>query len=330
MVDQFAVLADSLIHQGRLIMLILRLSLIMLLISPTITWAHGVVGQRFFPESITVEDPFPADEMDLLAPAYIKSPEGKERSFGFGIQKRLSPNLGLSIEAEHVSVTPLDPADPKTSGFANPEITLKYAVMRNPAHETIVTTTLGVVPPYGGRDVRENQKTVLTTGLLFGKGLGDLPDSFGFLKPLAIAGAVSLETLLGTTPVDSTSLEAEPTGTLHYGLIVEYSIPYLQSFVKDVGIPKPFSRMIPIVEFSFSTPVNGPSERHPESAAFANPGILWAGKYVELGVEAQIPLSDSTGHNVGVIGLIHLFLDDIAPGVFSWTPFHGTLGPTQR
>ena len=303
-------------------MMILRLSLIMLLISPAITWAHGVVGQRFFPESITVPDPFPADEMDLLVPAYIKSPEGKERSLGFGYQKRLSPDLGLSIEAEQVSINPFDETEPQKSGFANPEITLKYAVLRNPVHEAIVSTTLSVTPPWGSREVDEDNKTGLAPGLLFGKGLGDLSDSFRLLRPLAIAGAVSLETLVGTTAPD------EPTSTLTYGLIVEYSFMYLQSFVKDIGIPKPFSRMFPIVEFSFSTPVNGPSGR--QTQIFANPGILWAGKYVELGVEAQVPLNDLTGQNVGVIGLIHLFLDDIAPDVFSWTPFYGTLGPTQR
>jgi len=303
-------------------MLILRLSLILLLVTPTITWAHGVVGQRFFPESITVEDPFPADEMDLLAPAYIKSPEGKELSLGFGYQKRLSLNLGLSIEAEYVSINPANEADPQENGFANPEFTLKYAVLRNPVHETIVTTTLSVATPNGATEIGAESHTTIAPGFLFGKGLGDLPESLGYLRPLAIAGAVSLETPFGAMTPD------EQTSTLSYGLIVEYSIPYLQSFVKDVGIPKPFSRMFPIMEISFTTPVNGPN--HGQTEIFANPGVLWSGKYVELGVEAQVPLNDRTGQNVGVIGLIHLFLDDIAPDIFSWTPFHGTLGPTRR
>lgn len=306
----------------RLFCLAILLSSIGFVFAPVTSWAHGVVGQRFFPESITVEDPFPADEMDLLAPAYIKSPEGKELSFGFGYQKRLSPNLGLSIEAEYVSINPADPTEPQQTGFASPEFTLKYAMLRDPVHEAIVTATLSVAPPYGAREIGAESHTAVASGLLFGKGLGDLPDGFGFLRPLAIAGAISLETPLGTTTPD------EQTSTLSYGLIVEYSIPYLQSFVKDVGIPKPFSRMFPIIEFSFTTPVNGPENG--QTQIFANPGILWTGKYVELGLEAQVPLNDRTGRNVGVIGLVHLFLDDIAPNVFSWTPFHGALGPTQR
>ncbi len=289
---------------------------------PSLSWAHGVIGQRFFPESITVEDPFPADEADLLVPSFIKTPEGKETSFGFGIQKRLSPNLGLSIEFEHVKTTPLDPADPTLSGFANPEIMLKYAMLRDGPHEAIVSALLSVSPPWGDKDFTERQ-TTLASGLLFGKGWGDLPDGLRYLKPFALAGTARLETPLGAIDVAD-----DLASTLSYGLILEYSVPYLQSFVKDIGIPKPFSRVIPIVELSLATPVNGPA--HGQTTAFLNPGILWAGKYVELGVEAQVPLNERTGKNVGVIGLIHLFLDDLAPDVFAWTPFHGNLGSTQR
>ncbi len=290
--------------------------------APAPSWGHGVIGQRFFPESITVEDPFPADEADLLVPSFIKTPDGKETSVGFGIQKRLSPNLGLSLEFEYVKVTPLDPADPKLSGLANPEITLKYAMLRNGPHEAIVSALLSVSPPWGDKDFTERQPS-LATGFLFGKGLGDLPDGLRYLKPFALAGTASLETPLGAIDVAD-----DLASTLSYGLILEYSIPYLQSFVKDVGISKPFSRMFPIVELSLATPVNGPA--HGQTTAFLNPGILWAGKYVELGVEAQVPLNERTGKNVGVIGLVHLFLDDLAPSVFSWTPFHGNLGSTQR
>jgi len=44
-----------------------------------------------------------------------------------------------------------------------------------------------------------------------------------------------------------------------------------------------------------------------------NPGIVWIGKYMELGVAAQIPVNSETGKNVGVFGLVHFFLDDMFP-----------------
>ncbi len=47
-----------------------------------------------------------------------------------------------------------------------------------------------------------------------------------------------------------------------------------------------------------------------------NPGIIWSGQYFQLGVEAIIPINSHTGNNVGVVGQLHFYLDDILPKVF--------------
>ncbi len=287
-----------------------------------LAWAHGVVGQRFFPESLSVEDPFPSDEADFPAVSFLKGPEGKERAVGMEYSKRLSPNLAFGFAVEHVTLNPADPAEPTLSGLNNPELFLKYAMLRDPEREAIVSVILSVAPPWGDKDLTERNPTI-APGLIFGKGLGGLSDGLRYLRPIALGGAVSLETPMGniTDPADQAS-------TLNYGFIVEYSIPYLQSSVKDIGLSKPFSRMIPIVEFSLATPVNGPE--HGATTAYVNPGLIWAGKSVQLGAEALIPLNDRTGHNVGVLAVLHWYLDDLAPNAFTWTPFHGTLGPTRK
>jgi len=291
-------------------------------VAPAPSWAHGVIGQRFFPESLTIEDPFPSDEADFPAVSFIKGPKGNERAIGLEYSKRLSPNLALAVELEHVSLSPADPADERQSGFNNPEFLLKYAMLRDPEHETIVTATLSVAPPWGDKGFTERNPT-LAPGLTFGRGLGDLPGGLRYLKPIALGGAVSLE-----TPLGNIGDPAEQTSTLSYGVFLEYSIPYLQSFVKDVGLSKPLSRMVPIVELSLATPVNGPD--HGATTAFVNPGLIWAGKYVQLGAEALIPLNDRTGHHVGVLAVVHWYLDDLAPNAFTWTPFHGPLGSSRR
>ena len=41
-----------------------------------------------------------------------------------------------------------------------------------------------------------------------------------------------------------------------------------------------------------------------------------------------VPVNTRTGKNVGILGQVHFYLDDIAPRFFTWTPFHGVLGPT--
>ena len=37
----------------------------------------------------------------------------------------------------------------------------------------------------------------------------------------------------------------------------------------------------------------------------------------------MIPVNERSGKNVGVIGQLHFYLDDIWPKIFTWTPFHG-------
>jgi hypothetical protein len=85
--------------------------------------------------------------------------------------------------------------------------------------------------------------------------------------------------------------------------------------------------MIPIVEFALQTPTDGKKAGH--TTGTINPGIIWFGRYVQLGIEAQFPVNGASGKNVGVLAQLHFYLDDILPQVFTWTPFHGVLGPTQ-
>ena len=44
-----------------------------------------------------------------------------------------------------------------------------------------------------------------------------------------------------------------------------------------------------------------------------NPGLIYVGDKYQLGVEAIIPVNRASGDDVGVIGQLHLYLDDIFP-----------------
>ena len=73
-----------------------------------------------------------------------------------------------------------------------------------------------------------------------------------------------------------------------------------------------------------------PTGRHSESTCAprkttgtVNPGIIWAGKYFQLGLEAVVPINERTGKNVGIRGQVHFFLDDLFPTtigrpLFNW------------
>jgi hypothetical protein len=287
--------------------------------------AHGVIGKRFIPSTLTLEDPFPSDEMDLLtfdrAP---KDKEGRETSFGFEFGKRLTPDFAIGVGWEYIFFDPRESGERNTSGAGNPEFSLKYALFRSAEHEGIVSVGLGVEAGGVGPKRVAERVTTITPALFFGKGLGDLPDSLPFLKPFSITGSLGVNNPANRRTGSDDDKEHNPT-TIDYGLAVIYSVPYLQSFVKDVGIGAPFDRFFPLVEFNLSTNVSKPDKG--QTTAFANPGLMWAGRYVQLGLEAQVPMNNVSGKNVGVRGLIHVFIDDIWPNIFTWTP-GGVIGPT--
>jgi hypothetical protein len=285
--------------------------------------AHGVVGQRFIPSTLAVEDPFASDEMDLLAiNRGPRTSEGRETGFGFEISKRLHPDFAVSVEWEYQLVDPSD--GPKIAGGANPEFNFKYVAFRSPAHEAIFSAGLSVEPGgVGAKKIAEKVTTISPT-IYFGKGFGDLPDLLNYLKPLALTGTVEFGVPANRHLAGE---EDKFNTTVGYGFAFQYSIPYLQQFVKDVGIGAPFDRMFPLLEFNFETNVNGPDRG--ATTAYVNPGLLWVGRHVELGLGAEIPLNSRSGANAGIRSLVHVFLDDLWPSIFTWTPF-GTIGPTQK
>ena len=302
--------------------------------------AHGLIGQRFFPATLAIDDPFVADELSLPTVLHIRnrgsedSPPTLQTDLSGEFSKRLSPDLGLSLGGVY---TLLDPLPGKSvSGFDNMEVSLKYVFWKSAEHETLLSAGVSWdVGGTGSKKIGAESFDTVTPQLFFGKGLGDLPPAAEWLRPAALTGVVGLA--LPTRRFNQT-LSLDDDGnveitrelnakTMHWGLSVQYTLQYLQSFVKDVGLPAPFNRMIPLVEFAMQTPIEGPHAGR--TTGTINPGVIWFGRSCQLGIEAVIPANTMTGKNVGVLAQIHFYLDDIMPQIFTWTPFHGVLGPTQ-
>jgi hypothetical protein len=297
--------------------------------APAVAEAHGMAGKRFFPATLAIEDPFVADELSFPTFSIIKTPKSgeepatRETELSVEFAKRLSPDLGLALGGAFLI---LDPDGESTiTGFDNLEVGLKYVLFKSDAREALLSVGLDWdVGGTGSRRVDAESFSTLTPALYFGKGLGDLPDALEWLKPVAVTGTFGVA--FPTRARNAADGERNPT-VAAWGLSLQYNLQYLQSFVRDVGLPQPFSRMIPLVEFALQTPLD--TRDSGRTTGTVNPGILWFGRYVQLGLEAVIPVNERTGKNIGVLGQIHFYLDDIAPAIFSWTPFHGVLGPTQ-
>ncbi len=302
---------------------------------PALAAAHGLAGKRFFPSTLTIDDPFVSDELSLPTFFHIKqpgdsgTPPGQVTSLSGEVSKRIFPDLGLTLAGDW---NLLDPAsNGKTeSGTGNLEMTLKYQFFTSAAHETILSAAFGWEAGGTGRKkIGAESFDVFKPALLFGKGLGDLPDQLAWMKPFAVTGLV--EGVLPTRSGNKTfslnddgdldiEIEKNPN-VLHWGFAVMYSLPYLQSFVKDVGLPAIIRQLIPIVEID----INNPLDRGfaGKTTGTVNPGIIWAGKYFQLGLEAVVPINERTGKNVGIRGQVHFFIDDIFPNtlgkpLFRW------------
>ncbi|HTN42173.1 MAG TPA: hypothetical protein VMN77_00080 [Nitrospiria bacterium] len=301
--------------------IILMLCLSGFMVSPTALWAHGVVGQRFFVESESVEDPFASDEMDLFDYSHQHDGEGQSTSYGGGISKRLSPNLGFGMEWEYDVDNPKE--ESAVRGWSNLALHVKYTMVRIPEHEFIASAMVDYDwGNTGAKKVREQFSTVTPT-LLFGYGFGDLPDSLAYLKPFALTGSLGIGSPFRNPSTDGGEIEND----LSYGLVLQYSLLYLQSFVKDIGLGWPFNRLVPIMEYSVDMGFNGPDFGKKTGAYY--PGIVWAGRYYQVNVEGIVPINSQSG-GYGAQALIHLYLDDMFPKTYTWTPFYGVLGGTQR
>ena len=88
---------------------------------------------------------------------------------------------------------------------------------------------------------------------------------------------------------------------LEWGFALEYSVIYLQSQVQDMHLPAPIDRLVPLVEFALETPLNRGARG--QTTGTINPGVIWAGKYFQIGAEAVIPINSRTGNDVGFVAL---------------------------
>ena len=303
--------------------------------------AHGLIGKCFLPATLAIDDPFVADELTFPTVSHIKvpasndSPATKETDLSVELSKRLSPDLGVSLGGTY-RILDQDHA-PTLKGFDNLEVGLKYVFFKNAEHETLLSAGVGWdVGGTGSKKVGAASFDTVTPQLFWGKCFGDLPDSLEFVKPFVFTGFFGVaiptrsSTSIATVDPDTgmTDLEKERNPNVaQWGFTIQYDLLYLQSFVRDIGLKAPFNRMVPLVEFAMQTPLDRVKDAG-RTTGTVNPGIIWFGRYVQLGVEAQIPINERSGKNVGILGQVHFYLDDIAPRIFTWTPFHGVLGPT--
>jgi hypothetical protein len=277
--------------------------------------AHGFAGDRFFPPTIATDDPFAVDELALPTISHVKNaagdgPANRETDLGFEFDKEIFPRFAMGISDTFIYQKPAH--GPSVHGWDNLTVTAKYEFWINPQHEAIISA--GVEGDLGGtgeKSIGRSSFTTLTPKLYFGKGLGDLPDTMGALRPFAITGELG----------QSFPFSSKDPNTFNWGFAVEYSLPYLQQNVADIGLPHFVRDLIPLVEFNLSTDENRDSGGM--TTGTVNPGILYESPYFQLGAEANIPINRQSGTYVGFTVQLWIFIDDIFPHAFGHPLFGG-------
>ncbi|MGB9116220.1 hypothetical protein [Bradyrhizobium sp.] len=289
--------------------------------------AHEIVGNRFFPATLGIDDPGINDELALPTVDSFKTgddPSFKQRDVSGEFSKRITEAFAVSFAPtySHLSA-PGGLTGMGASGFQNIETTFKYRVFRDPVHEFVLSVGLSV--EWGGtgaKSVGADPFNTYTPTVYFGKGLGDLPDTLSWVRPVALTGQLGYS-IPGKNSTSTFGVDPDtgnPTidtqfnpRVLNWGLTVQYSMPYLKSSVVDLGLPDFINHLIPLVEAVMQTPVANTLTSGTTTTGTINPGVIWVGNTFQVGIEALIPINRQSGTNVGAIAQLHFFLDDIDP-----------------
>lgn len=274
--------------------------------------AYTAAGDRVFPATLILPQLTPGDEFYVnynmlpLSGAGAGSPD-RSTNFTATLGKTITERLGIFIEETYTGIG--RQGGGTQWGWQNLDGELKYLAVNDIDHEFIMS--LGLDRETGGTGaarVGASSSGATTPRVYFGKGLGDL--DIGYLRPFAVTGLTGMQ-LADTAPRPD---------VVTNGLVVEYSIPYLQSKVQSFDLPDLIRGMTPMTELQFTSPAG--RSYGTRTTALIAPGVSYAGEGWEFAVEALLPATRATGSGIGVTAQFHValdffFADSIGKPIFS-------------
>ena len=262
-------------------------------------YAHAIAGMRVFPATMSFDDPGVADEGSWVF-NHINNGSASQDVLNLAFAKRITRRFGVVASTDYQHLLAGD-GSAAMDGWDNTTVAAAYQLFVHPGSESIGMVQLADTVGHSGGESIGVPYSVYSPEFAFGKGFGGLPHRWRMLRPIAFTGAVSED------------FPTNPTvpNMLNWDFSIQYSIPYLQDFVRDVGISGPFKNMVPIVEVPMQTCLNRGCAN--QTTGYINPGVIWIGHYFQWGVEAQVPVNSRTGNSVGILVGMDFYFDDIAP-----------------
>ena len=300
----------------------------LLLASAASAQAHGIAGNRYFPGTLTFDDPAVADEAFVPIYSRLEHPtteggDATDNALTFSFGRLLTPTLEIGGDTTWINRQRAGFSTRK--GLSSTHALIKALLYRNDPHEVLISGSfIAGIGGLGSKGVGSGGPYTLQPSITFGKGFGDLPDKVRWLRPFAIAGAVAPEfPINGRTkallyyPSEGQSRYGYVYNTdiVHWAFAVEFSTLYLTSRFTG-GPPKqePLNQLVPLIEFPVDTTITGGNAIN---AASMDPGLSYVGVVYQVAAEAIVPLNSRGGHGVGVTAGLELFLDDLMPSLFA-------------
>jgi hypothetical protein len=94
-------------------------------------YGHGFAGARFFPATLSTDDPFVSDELSLPTVSTIRLPgDGgtRETDISMDLSKRISLEFAIEIGDTFTALNPHE--GPAANGFGNLELGGKYQLLK--------------------------------------------------------------------------------------------------------------------------------------------------------------------------------------------------------
>jgi hypothetical protein len=283
----------------------------------TPAFAHAVCGSRIFPATLAIDDPGVSDELALPTLTYIPVNSGGVREFdaSFSYTKTIFENFGLSVTDGKTWLKP------GGSGWGNLDTELKYMFFCDEPHEFMASVGLDTTWANTGTAGFSDPFNTFAPVIDIGKGLGDLPTSLNILRPFAVTAEFSLSV---PSEAHTSSIVADASGNpslsvalnptvFNWGFTAQYSLPYMNANISEVGGPDFLRHMVAITEFAFQTPVGNVPPGGQTTTGTIQPGVIYMADTWQIALEALIPINAASGHNVGAVAELHFFLDDIFP-----------------
>ena len=265
--------------------------------------AYTAAGDRVFPATILLPQNAPSDDFyftPLWRPSYSSTLPGSTdnlTNYSFTYNKTLTERLSVGVTD---GWNKLDQAGVGTAyGFQNLETMVQYLAVLDPDHEFLLSVGADREWGIGARGIGAGGAGATTSGLYFGKGMGDIP--IPMLQPFAITGNIAYQ-------LADTSARPDLLVT---GIALEYSIPYLVSKVANPPLPDFVRALTPMIELLYTTPAS--NSRGATTVGTIAPGVSYAGDGWELGTELLVPATRAAGSGVGFIAQFHLALDYLFP-----------------